>query len=54
MDNISYDLIKNLLGQILSWGYEQEQNEQDTQKLQFGLKVALNTLLKEKLLLEKQ
>jgi hypothetical protein len=54
MDNISYDLIKILLGQILSWGYDQEQIEQDSQTLPFGLKVAFNTLLKEKLLLEKQ
>lgn len=52
MDNISYDLVKILLGQVLSWGYETEQIETET--IPFGLKIAINTLLKEKLLIEKK
>lgn len=51
IDNISYDLIKILIAQVLSWGYEVEQ---ETQYLPFGLKIAMNTLLKEKLLLKKK
>lgn len=51
MDNINYDLIKMLLGQVLSWGYEEE-NTSST--IPFGLKVVINTLLNEKLLLEKK
>jgi hypothetical protein len=53
MDNISYDLVKILVGQILSWGYDVDPTEQDNQNLPFGLKVAFNTLIKEKLLLKK-
>ena len=42
MDNISYDLVKILLGQVLSWGYDTEQTETET--IPFGLKIAINTL----------
>ena len=54
MDNISYDLVKILLGQVLSWGYDTEQTETETETVPFGLKIAINTLLKEKLLIQKQ
>lgn len=52
MDNISYDLIKILIGQVLSWGYDSELSEMET--IPFGLKIAINTLTKEKLLIEKK
>lgn len=52
MDNISYDLIKILIGQVLSWGYDSEISEMEA--IPFGLKIAINTLIKEKLLLEKK
>lgn len=54
MDNISYDLIKILLGQVLSWGYDTGQTETEIETIPFGLKIAINTLLKEKLLIEKK
>lgn len=50
MDNINYDLIKMLLGQVLSWGYE---TTDETIVPPFGLQIAFNTLIKEKLLLKK-
>lgn len=54
MDNISYDLVKILLGQVLSWGYDTDQTETEIETIPFGLKIAINTLLKEKLLIEKK
>lgn len=49
-DNISYDLIKTLILQVLAYGYDEEQN---TMPLPFGLKIAISTLEHEKLLLKK-
>lgn len=49
-DNISYDLIKTLILQVLAYGYDEEQ---DTTILPFGLKIAISTLEHEKLLLKK-
>jgi hypothetical protein len=48
MDNIGYDLIKLLLTQILSYGYNRE--EDSLENTPFGFDIAFNTLINEKLL----
>lgn len=50
MDNISYDLLKILLAQVLSYGYNEEA-EMATPPL--GFEIAFNTLINEKFLIEK-
>lgn len=48
MDNISYDLIKILITQVLSYGYDLETNS--LTNTPFGFDIAFNTLINEKLL----
>lgn len=48
IDNISYDLIKMFIGQIITY----DNMVEDLRELPFGMKLAVNTMLKYKMLIE--
>ena len=49
IDNISYDLLKIFIGQIITF---EGQTINDLEELPFGMKLAVNTMLKFKILIE--
>lgn len=50
MDNIKYDLLKLFISQLIAYGTYDTEEDDDT--IPFGIALCMNTLIKEKILIE--
>lgn len=53
MDNIKYDLLKLFITQLIGYGLFDDNDEEGTEEsIPFGIALCMNTLIKEKILIE--